>query len=48
MTAKLKIIAKAVIIRMNNGENIEDVLKSYPALTSTDRAEIKQYIESMN
>lgn len=44
MTAKLKIIARAVTIRLNNGESLLDILDSYPALTSDERNEITEYV----
>lgn len=48
MTAKLKIIARAIIIRMNNGEQLEDIFDSYPALTEFEKAELREYINDQN
>ena len=36
-----KIILRAVQIRINNGENIDDILNSYPKLTDDEKKEIK-------
>lgn len=41
MTAKLRIIIKAIEIRINNGEYLDDILKSYPALTWEEQLEIQ-------
>ena len=46
MNAKLKIIAKAVMIRMDNGELLEEILLSYPALDEREKAELRKYIQS--
>jgi uncharacterized protein (DUF433 family) len=35
-----KIIKKAVIIRLKKGENIEDILDSYPKLSAGQRAQM--------
>lgn len=48
MTAKLKIIARAILIRMSGGEQLEDILESYPALTEFDKAELREYISDQN
>lgn len=48
MTAKLKIIARAVIIRLNAGEDIETILDSYPALTPAEKDEIRAYVEEQS
>ena len=45
MSLKLKIIAKAVIIRMNNGEDLEDILLSYPALEEGEKTELREYVK---
>lgn len=41
---KLKIMVKAVEIRIKNGEEIDDILDSYPKLTDDDKAYIKAEI----
>lgn len=46
MTARLNIICKAVVIRMNNGEELEDILLSYPALSEEDRAAVRDYVNA--
>lgn len=48
MTAKLKIIARAIIIRINNGEELEDILRSYPALNELEKQELREYINEQN
>lgn len=35
------IILRAIKIRMDQGENLEDILQSYTKLTDADREEIK-------
>ena len=35
-----KIIKKAIIIRLKKGENIEDILDSYPKLSEGQRAQM--------
>lgn len=45
MTAKLKIIARAIVIRMNNGEELEEILLSYPALSEHEKDELREYIQ---
>ena len=45
MTAvKLKIMVKACKLRMAVGEDLEDILASYPALTEQDKEQIRQQI----
>lgn len=46
MTAKLKIIARAAEIRINNGEDLEDILVSYPALTKQECDQIREYFNN--
>lgn len=41
MTAKLRIIMKAIEIRLNKGEELEDILASYPNLTPEEIIEIE-------
>ena len=41
---KLRIMIKAVEIRIDNGEEIDDILSSYPKLTDDDKAYIKAAI----
>lgn len=38
---QLKVIKKAVIIRINNGENIDNILSSYTKLSDEERTVIK-------
>ena len=45
MNTRLKIICKAIEIRMNNGEDFELILSSYPALTSEDIQVIREYFD---
>ena len=45
MSTKLKIIARAATIRMNNGETLEDILESYPALTEGEKEELRTYFK---
>ena len=40
------IIIKAARIRMDRGENVEEILESYPRLTDADKAEIMEEIRS--
>lgn len=44
MNAKLKIIARAVIIRLNDGEDLEDILESYPALKEDEKRDLRKYV----
>lgn len=46
MNAKLKIIARAMIIRLNNGEELEEILDSYPALEDHEKQALRSYIKS--
>lgn len=46
MTLKVKIMLKAVKIRMEQGENIEEILASYPRLSSAEKDEIRSYINA--
>lgn len=41
---KLKIMVKACKIRMEAGEDLEDILASYPALSEEDKEQIRQQI----
>lgn len=43
MTAKLKIIIKAIEIRMKKGEFFNDIVDSYPNLTHSEIEELKTY-----
>lgn len=47
MSAKLKIIARAIVIRLNNGEDLEDILNSYPALNEIEKNELRVYISTL-
>lgn len=42
---KLKIMARAFRIRIENGESIEDIAADYPALTVDDLEAIKAALE---
>lgn len=42
---KMKIMVRAFRIRMENGENIEDIAADYPALTVDDLEAIKAELE---
>lgn len=44
MTPKLRIIIRAVQIRLDRGEDLEDILDSYPDLTLFERSEIRKQI----
>lgn len=44
MSLKMKIMLRAVEIRMKNGEEIEAILASYPKLTTTEKSEIRKEI----
>lgn len=45
MSSKLKIIARAVNIRLNNGESLHAILSSYPSLTEEEKAELNAYFK---
>ena len=38
---KLKIMVKATELRMGKGEALEDILTGWPALTESDKAQIR-------
>lgn len=42
---KMKIMVRAFRIRIENGENIEDIAEDYPALTTDDLEAIKEELE---
>lgn len=42
MTLKLKIMCRAVRIRMENGETLEEILLSYPRLTAEEKRVIEK------
>lgn len=44
MSPKLKIICKAVEIRVGRGEDLELILFSYPSLTPEEIEQIREYI----
>ena len=46
MNTRLKIISKAVLIRINNGEDLNDILESYPALTDADKQTVTEYVNA--
>lgn len=39
---QLKVIKKAVMIRLSNLENIDEILSSYPKLSEEEKKAIKQ------
>ena len=41
-SVQLRIIKKAVAIRLNNNEDIDEILASYTKLTAAEREKIKQ------
>lgn len=47
MSAKLKIIARAITIRINKGESLEEILESYPALTWGEKEELRKYFKEV-
>lgn len=44
---KLKILMNAIKIRIKNGELLDDILKTYPKLTSEDTGLIKSELETV-
>lgn len=46
MNARLKIICKAIEIRLNKNEDFELILLSYPALSSDDIKVIREYFNN--
>lgn len=44
MTAKLRIIAKAISIRIKNGEDLDEIIESYPNLTPDEIRELKRML----
>lgn len=44
---KLKIIEKAIEIKINRGENLEDILNSYKNLTEEEKEVIRKNIEDI-
>lgn len=47
MSPKLKIICKAVLIRLERGEALIDILASYPSLTIPEQEQIEEYVNSI-
>lgn len=45
MSCKLRIILRAVEIRLERGEALEEILASYPKLTPEELAQIRQALE---
>lgn len=41
---KLRLMVRAVQLRMESGESIEEVLESWPALTDMDKEQIRAEI----
>lgn len=46
MTPKVRIILKAIQIRLDRGEHLEDILDSYPALTEYEIFQIREVLKS--
>ncbi len=46
MSLKIRIMVKAVKIRMDRGESLEEILGSYPRLTEDEKATISREIEA--
>lgn len=46
MSLKIRIMVKAVKIRMDAGEGLEEILASYPKLTEGEKVAISQAIEA--
>lgn len=46
MDIKLKIIARAVSIRINKGEELDAILSSYPNLNEEEKATLRGYFYS--
>lgn len=44
MTLKLKIMLRAVKLRLERGEDIETILASYPALKEDEKKELREAI----
>lgn len=42
---QLKVIYNACVIRLQRGEDIDDVLNSYPKLTFSEYAELKKKLD---
>lgn len=45
MSLKLKIMMKAVKIRMEKGEELEAILASYPRLTEEEKAQLRSAVQ---
>lgn len=45
MDAKMMIMSRAISIRLDNGENLDDILKSYPSLTQEEISELRKEYE---
>lgn len=43
---KMKIMIRAVQIRMNNGEELKDILDSYAKLTDEDKGAIRKAVSN--
>ena len=46
MSLKLKIMLKAVKIRMEKGEELEAILQSYPKLTEEEKNQLRTAIQT--
>ena len=46
MTLKLRIMCKAVRIRMEEGEPLEEILLSYPRLTEEEKEQIRLELQA--
>ena len=44
MSLKMRIMVRAVQTRLNNGEELEAVLASYPRLTNEERELIRNHV----
>lgn len=47
MTTKLRIIARAIQIRLDKGEILDDIFESYPALTLEEKEELSKYFKEV-
>ncbi len=43
-TAKFHIVLRVVKRRMENGESLEDILASYPALSEEEKEQIREVV----
>lgn len=45
MSTKLKIIARAIDIRLKKGEDLEEIIASYPNLTEEEKTTLRVYFD---